>query len=360
MEGEARVMREGGVELFGRSLTGWELLRRVGRLDQVAGIEPLVLDDGSARGVRALRVRTGSGLSFTVLPDRGMDLDAAEYRGVPLAWLSHTGVVAPSFREMQGEGWLRSFHGGLLVTCGLQNVGPPGERDGESLGLHGRISNTPASRVSYEARWDEEGCVLEARGEVHEGQVFGANLVLRRTISARVGESRIRIEDTVENEGFDPAPLMLLYHMNLGWPLLDETSHIVGPGRSGELPEPRDEEARGGLETWHRFPGPTPGFKERVFFHRPEAGAGGWTEARLENPALEGGLALSIRFHPEELPEFIQWTMTGEGTYVVGLEPATCRVGGYEAEERAGRVIWLDPGEVRQSRLEVEVSPITS
>src|SRR5918999_6338288 len=193
MEGGARVMREGGVELFGRSLTGWELLRRVGRLDQVAGIEPLVLDDGSARGVRALRVRTGSGLSFTVLPDRGMDLGGAEYRGVPLAWLSHTGVVAPSFHEPEDEGWLRSFGGGLLVTCGLQNVGPPGERDGERLGLHGRISHTPASNVAREERWDAEGCALLARGQGRASRVFGPNLVLRRTVSARLGETKLRV-----------------------------------------------------------------------------------------------------------------------------------------------------------------------
>jgi hypothetical protein len=37
--------------------------------------------------------------------------------------------------------------------------------------------------------------------------------------------------------------------------------------------------------------------------------------------------------HPEELPHFVQWTMTGEGTYAVGLEPATCRVGGYQKAE---------------------------
>ena len=344
---------EGNVELFGRSLTDRELRRRVGRLDQAAGIEPLVLDDGPARGVRALRVRTGSGLSFTVLPDRGMDLDATEFRGVPLAWLSHTGVVAPSFRESEGEGWLRSFHGGLLVTCGLQNVGPPGEVNGEVLGLHGRVSNTPASRVSHEARWDEGGCVLEARGEIREARVFGANLVLRRTISARVGESRIRVEDAVENEGFEPQPLMLLYHMNLGWPLLDETARLVGPGKP---PEPRDDDAQSGLRTWNRFAAPTPGFRERVFYHRPEAKEDGWTEARLENPALGDGLTLSIRFRPEELPEFVQWTMTGEGTYVLGLESATCRVGGREAEEEAGRVIYLQPGESRRYRLEISVS----
>ena len=160
------MAREGEANLFGRPLTRRELRRRVGRPEQVAGITPMAFDDGPARGTRAQRFRTGGGLGFDVLPDRGMDLGAAEYRGVPVAWLSHTGVVAPSFYEPRGEGWLRSFGGGLLVTCGLQNVGPPGERDGEPLGLHGRVSNIPASNVSREERWDEAGCVLLARGEV--------------------------------------------------------------------------------------------------------------------------------------------------------------------------------------------------
>jgi Domain of unknown function (DUF4432) len=121
------------------------------------------------------------------------------------------------------------------------------ERDGEELGLHGRISNTPAALLSHEARWDGEGCLLEARAEVRESRVFGANLVLRRTISARVGEACVRIEDIVCNEGHSTEPLMLLYHINLGWPLLDASARLVGPG---EPPEPRDIEARKGLENW--------------------------------------------------------------------------------------------------------------
>ena len=338
----------------GNPLTRRELLRRIGRLEQVAGIEPFVFDDGPARGVRTFRFRTGSGLSFDVVPDRGMDLSFAEHGGTPLAWLSPNGVVAPAFYEPAGEGWLRSFPGGLLVTCGLRNVGPPGGREGEELGLHGRASNTPASRVSYDASWDNEGCVLEARGEIREASVFGPNLGLRRRISVRVGEPRLWIEDEIENEGFEPEPLMVLYHINLGWPLLDETSRLVGPGRAGEPPEPRNEVAQGGLEAWDRFATPTPGFEERVFYHRPAAGLDGLAEARVENPAL--GLTFSVRFHPEELPEFVQWTMTGEGTYVLGLEPATCRVEGSAAEEAAGRVIRLEPGEIRLHRLEIEVS----
>jgi Domain of unknown function (DUF4432) len=121
------MAREGEADLFGRALTRRELRRRVGRAEQVAGVTPLVFDDGPARGTRVLRFRTGGGLAFDVLPDRGLDLGVAEYRSVPLAWLSQTGGVAPSFYEPEGEGWLRSFGGGLLVTCGL----------------HGRVSSTP-------------------------------------------------------------------------------------------------------------------------------------------------------------------------------------------------------------------------
>jgi hypothetical protein len=337
----------------GDPLTRRELLRRIGRLEQVAGIEPFVFDDGPARGVRAFRFRTGGGLSFDILPDRGMDLSFAEYRGTPLAWLSPNGIVAPAFHEPEGEGWLNSFPGGLLVTCGLRNVGPPGERGGEQFGLHGRASHIPATRVSYDAFWDNEGCVLEARGQIRESSVFGPNLILRRRIWARLGEPRVTIEDQIENEGFDPEPLMILYHINLGWPLLSETSHLTGPGRLAEQPEPRDDEATTGLDAWNRFAAPMPGFKERVFYHHPAAGTGGLAEARLENPDL--GLTFSVRFRPEQLPEFVQWTMIGESTYVLGLEPATCRVEGPAAEQAAGRVISLEPGETRSHQLEIEV-----
>ncbi len=157
----------------------------------------------------------------------------------------------------------------------------------------------------------------------------------------------------MRNEGHGTEPLMLLYHINLGWPLLDASAHLVGPG---DPPEPRDAEARKGLENWDTFAAPMAGFRERVFYHRPRTDAEGWAEARLENPSLEGGIALSVRFRPEELPHFVQWTMTGEGTYVVGLEPATCRVGGYQKEEAEGRVIHLSPGESRRFRLQIEVS----
>ena len=37
---------------------------------------------------------------------------------------------------------------------------------------------------------------------------------------------------------------MLLYHINLGWPLLDEPARLVGPGQPGAPPEPALPETR--------------------------------------------------------------------------------------------------------------------
>ena len=41
------------------------------------------------------------------------------------------------------------FHGGLLVTCGLQNVGPGCVDEGVTHGVHGRASNIPARNVTH-------------------------------------------------------------------------------------------------------------------------------------------------------------------------------------------------------------------
>ena len=44
---------------------------------QVGGIDAYTIDEGPARGVRALVVNTGGGLRYRILADRGMDIDQA-------------------------------------------------------------------------------------------------------------------------------------------------------------------------------------------------------------------------------------------------------------------------------------------
>jgi hypothetical protein len=54
-------------ELFGLRYTKSDLLRHVGRLEQVAGVRLVTLGDAQARAVRVLEFRTGSGFAFDVL-----------------------------------------------------------------------------------------------------------------------------------------------------------------------------------------------------------------------------------------------------------------------------------------------------
>ncbi|WP_344680125.1 aldose 1-epimerase family protein [Saccharopolyspora taberi] len=329
-------------------LTPGQLRQRVGSLAQVAGIDRFCEEDGLARGARRFQVRTGSGLVFDVLPDRGLDLGAASFRGVPLAWISPAGHVAPGHAEHAGAGWQRTFGGGLLTTCGLDQFGAPSTDGGQDFGLHGRASSTPAQQVNAVA----DGR-LEVTGRLRQTRLFGENLVLDRTIASGIGSRAITVTDTVTNDGFQSQPHMLLYHMNLGWPLVSPAAVLRVPG---SRPVARDADAERGLDFWDRFTEPDPGFAEQVFRH--DFAEAGPVEVRLENPEL--GLALGIRFDTRQLPGLFQWKMLGAGSYVLGVEPANCRViAGRGAARAEGELPVLEPGESRSYSVSVEVSPTT-
>jgi hypothetical protein len=337
--------------LFNREWSKAELLSRVGQMEQLAGIRLLEAADGKARGCRMLDVWTGSGLRFQVNAERTLDISGCDFKGIPLAWRSPTGDVHPAFYEPQGLGWLRSFPGGLLATCGLDQFGSPSQEGGAEFGLHGRISNSPASQVNTRTFWDGDDYKLEISGETRQAALFCENLILRRKISTALGSNRIRIEDVVTNEGFQPAPHMLLYHFNLGFPLVSEQTRLQ---LQSEETLPRDATAQSGLAEWDRFQAPTPGYSEQVFIHRPVAAENGLTTVELRNPQL--GLGLRWTYKTAELPYLMEWKMMGEGAYVVGVEPANCKgLGGRAGTREAGQLPILVPGESRGYHINVEV-----
>lgn len=340
--------------LYGKDWTRETLLRRVGSVRQIGGAQPVVLDDGPERGVRAIEVSTGSGFRFTVLPDRGLDVWTAEHEGASLCWHSATGPTAPAFFEPEGLGWLRGFYGGMLVTCGLTYAGPPNRDEGRDLGLHGRASYTPASEVGIEERWEGDEYLVSIRGKVREASVFGDHVVLARTIRTALGRGGFTIEDEVENLGHDPAPHMILYHVNGGFPALDETSELLSPSLEAR---PATPEAEKDKEKYARFLPPTPGFAERVYFHRLRAGADGRTTVALVNRGFRGGrgLGYALRFPVSQMPCFTEWKMMGQGTYVVGTEPGNVYPVARERLRREGTLPLLQPGEKRRYEIEFEV-----
>jgi hypothetical protein len=285
------------------------------------------------------------------VPERALDITVCRNNGMSLAWMSSAGGTHPAFADNQGLGWLRAFGGGLLTTCGLDQFGGPNQDSDEALGLHGRISNLPAKAVGYTAEWRDDEYVLEITGEMRQTRLFGENLVLRRRISTALGSSKLRIEDTIANEGFEPWPHMLLYHINLGFPLVGPSTRLNVD--STEV-VPRDDAAKPGLDQWSEFQTPTAGYSEQVFRHQPQAADNGVAQASVENPDL--GLTLQLSFDQQALPYLFQWKMMGQGAYVLGVEPANCGVlQGRATARKQGDLPILHPGEQRDYWLEIEL-----
>ena len=336
--------------LFGRPVSRQELEKHVGNLSQVAGVRMVELQDGVEHGVRAADVRTGSGLRFQISLDRGMDISAAEYKGISLAWRSPAGDVHPSHYDPRGMGWLRSFPGGLMTGCGLTHAGAPCIDQGEELGLHGRLSNTPATNVRSSAEWVGDTCRFAVGGEIREGALFRDNLLLQRAIEVTLGGSTITYRDTVINEGVKTSPLMMLYHINLGWPMIDEDARLLLNAKSST---PRDAEASKGFQEARILSGPIAGYKEQVFYHDLIADEKGYATALLVNNKIQ--LGLFVQFRQKELDRFVQWKMVGEKEYVLGLEPANCQVSGRAKERERGSLQHLEPGERRDFLLHIGI-----
>jgi hypothetical protein len=340
--------------LYGREWSKRDLLAHVGDVRQLAGAQPVVLDDGPERGVRAIEVRTGTGFVFWVLPDRGLDIWRAEYQGAPLGWISPTGPVAPAFFEPEGLGWLRGFYGGLLVTCGLTTAGPPNKDQGRDLGLHGRASYTPASEVGVTQGWDGEDYRIAIRGKLREATVFGEHVVLTRTIRTALGSNRWTLEDEVENLGHEPVPHMMLYHVNAGFPVVSAESELLCSTRDAR---PRDAEAQKEKDKYDRFLPPTPGFAERAYFHQLRKGQDGMTVVAMANRRFQGGrgIGYALRYPREQFPCFTEWKMMGQGLYVVGTEPGNVFPEAREQLRREGRLPMIAPGEKKRYDLECQV-----
>lgn len=336
--------------LYGKDINRDYLTRRIGHMSQIGGARAYELTSGQARGTQAVDVRTGSGFDFTVLPGRGLDIAWATYRGMPLGYISKSGVVAANrFTEDGTIGFLRNFHAGLLTTAGLSNIGVPCSDGSEAYGLHGRVSNTPAEDVSVHQDWQGNDFVITVAGVVRQARIFGECLVLRRQISTKLGDSRLVIKDTLENGGFSSEPALLLYHCNFGYPLVGPSTRLL---TSGGKVEPRDASAVPGLPTHDRFQEPTAGYAEQCFYHHLD-GKRGYAHAVLFNADIQ--LGAYVRYKTDTLPMLVEWKMMGEQEYVVGLEPTTARLEGRTDVLARGGARMIEPGEKVSFEVEIGV-----
>lgn len=304
----------------------------IGHNSQLCGVEEVRLVGGKGDGMRLLQLRNAAGLEMTISADRCADISRLIFKGDNMGYFSPCGYVSPTYYNEKGTGFLKSFTAGFLTTCGLVAVGSPCVDDGEELPMHGTIGNTPCERIW----WDEDDNNIFIHAEINDSSIFARKLCLKRKITVSKSEAKFTITDTVVNQGDTQLPIMILYHMNMGYPLLSEKSVVE---ISSDSVKPRNDHAAEDLDTWNKMLPPTYDFEEQCYYHSFSKEG----KAAIYNPDIQKGL--TITFDPESLDHFTEWKMMGYRDYVLGLEPGNCTPDGRDVMRRNGKLKILKPTE---------------
>lgn len=314
----------------------------IGHPSQEGGVFEMKMERGKADGMRILDVRNGKGLELMISPDRCADLPYLYFKGINLAYIAPCGLVSPQYYDHLGTGFLKSFTAGFFTTCGLTNFGVNGNDDGEELPMHGTVANVPAESVSYKVTDD----FITVSASVRDASLFGRQLLLEREYRVSRLENSFSVTDNVTNLSSKETPYMILYHCNMGYPLLSEKSVISIPSVKAE---PRNERALEGISDWSKAAPTTPDFEEQCYFHTmPENPV-----VSIYNPDIK--TELKMTYNRDELDCFTQWKMLGENEYVMGLEPGNAYPDGRVAMREQGILKYLKPYETKTNRLEFEL-----
>nr|WP_314464714.1 aldose 1-epimerase family protein [uncultured Clostridium sp.] len=315
----------------------------IGHSSQISGVEEYRLVGGKGDGMRLMEVKNGLGLQFTVSQDRTADITRLSFKGDNYSYFSPCGYVAPVYYDDKGSGFLKSFTAGFLTTCGLTAVGTPCMDEGKELPLHGTINNTPSEHCYYTEN-DEE---INIYATMNQMGIFADKLMMYRKIICSKTRNQIVIEDTIENMGDEKTPLMILYHMNIGYPLLSENALLNIPSSDVIA---RNEHARKDIKTWDRMQEPQSGFEEQCYYHKFDSQLG---MARIFNPDIDKGLM--ITFDTRVLDYFVQWKMLGVKDYVLGLEPGNCLPDGRDKMRQENTLKFLDSEEKITYRVQIDM-----
>ena len=275
--------------------------RRISNLAQAASLRRYRLMGGAQEGLEVIDCDNGR-LRFLLNVSKACDVMQLYHEGQNVSFISKNGFTG---REVT---FLRRFEGGMVYTCGLDNAG---RREGYEM--HGTLHCTPAEIVRAEC--NEDGITVEA--VMRTSALFGQNLVMRRLIKSAIGSEHLVVEDTVTNEGYAPSEYCLLYHINVGYPLLDEGAHIEADCKEYF---PCDDFAKDTADERFLMSDAVDGIAERCYYLTLATPSVSLINERL-------GKAFRLSYSADTLPCFLEWKSMASGDYALGLEPCTSRIG---------------------------------
>lgn len=326
-----------------------ELMKYTGSMQQLAYVRPIEYQEGRSGKMSAWEVKSGD-LLFHVMADKCLDLSDLSYKGMNMTFMAKPGLEGRNHYDTNGQEALRSIMGGLFFTCGLENICSPCTVNGKEYPMHGRIRTTPAEHVCSDAGFNGDKYVITISGEMREAELFGENMVLRRTIETELFSNSIMVTDEIENQGFHSEPMMILYHCNVGYPFLDETCELILPTREVRGREPFSQQH---IDRWNLTEAPGIGEQEQVFIHELAENKDQETMVMVVNHGKQ--IALCLEFDRKNLPYFMEWKSMAAGDYALGLEPSNSSVYGKTYHVENQNEHYLQPFEKEVNKLKFTV-----
>lgn len=298
--------------------------RKIGNAAQLCSVIRSQITDGRANGERIITVSNGK-LNLILSESHALDILRLWHGGTNIGFVSKAGLFAPTTEDFS-----HNFPAGMLYTCGLDAIGGV---DGHYP--HGRLHRTPAEIA--EIRADEKGVKIVA--VVKDAALFGPNLVLTRTFETDAESDEVRLTDVLENRAFRDEPYCMLYHVNAGYPLVDEGARI-----EGRLVKslPRTPWAEKHMGKMLEVEAPSDNWEENCYFHQTADGALALVNRRL-------GKRLTVK---SSFRKFVEWKSRASGDYVIGLEPCSSWLDGHL------RMSVLKSGAKAVSRLSIKVEDL--
>lgn len=270
---------------------------KISNLQQIASIRKYKYTDGIERDLEVIDCDNGN-IRFLLNVTKALDLMQIYHKGANVSFISKNGFTA---REV---GFLNRFEGGMLYTCGLDYVGA---RDGRDM--HGEFHNIPATVTRSEC--SEDGITVEAT--IRDTELFGKNLIFKRRICSALGSDTVTVEDTLINDGYKAENYAILYHVNIGYPMLDEGARVEADVKECY---PRTDWSRQMMGEREYITDAVPNQFENCFFMKLNT-----KSASLINEKL--GKRFTLEYRGDPLDKFLQWKSMGSGDYALGFEPST-------------------------------------
>ena len=301
---------------------------KISNLSQVASLRQYTYTSGKEKGIDVIDCDNGK-IRFLLNVTKALDIMQLFHEGQNMSFVSKNAFTA---REID---FGNRFEGGMLYTCGLDSVG---RRDDVDIELHGTFHNNRATVVRAEC--NEEEIVVEAI--VESTALFGKNLVMRRRVSSAIGSETVVVEDTLENKAYASEDYCILYHINLGYPMLDDGARIEADISGYET---RTDWAEKNAPGMFKITGDIPNNEETCYFLK-------MNEPKISLINEKAGKKFTVRYSKDTLPCFTEWHSMASGDYALGLEPASTELDDNFVMKP------IAPGEKINFRIELSVNRI--